>query len=166
MENSKKFAKEALNGPASSRQRLHHQEGTTRGAPTTSRDRTNSVQPLGSSSLIAHCQLPCYQRRWIDNDNLLASIDRHIQSLNECLSLIESALAMVRCRSPPEVNSVEDRLAKAKARIMGEMPTTTFCLFLILLQDLDHPSLESFRSIGSARKPPISCGVQGRIRQC
>ena len=59
--------------------------------------------------------------RWIDNDDLLASIDRHGQSLAECLSLTESALAMVRCRSPPTVDSVEDRLAKAEARIAGEI---------------------------------------------
>ena len=92
MENSKKFADEALNGPASSRLRLHRQEGSTRGAPTASGNRSDSVQPLGSSSLIAHRQLPRY-----DNDDMLASIDRHGQSLDECLSLVESALAMVRC---------------------------------------------------------------------
>ena len=77
MENSKRFAEEALNGPASSRQRLHHQEGTTRDAPIASGDRANSVRPLGSSALTAHRQLPCYQRRWIDNDDLVASIDQH-----------------------------------------------------------------------------------------
>ena len=43
MENSKKFAEEAFNGPASSRQRLHRQEGATRGAPTTSGNETDSV---------------------------------------------------------------------------------------------------------------------------
>jgi len=129
MENSKNFAEEALNGPASSHQRLHRQEGTTRGAPTASGDRTNSIQPLGSSSLIAHRQLPCYQRRRIDNDDLLASIDRHGQSLAECLSLVELALAMVRCRSPPEADSVEDILAKAEAKIMGETSIMTFAPF-------------------------------------
>ena len=129
MENSKKFAEEAFNGPASSRQRLHWQEGATRGAPTTSGNETNSVRPLGSSSLIARCQLPCYQRRWIDNDDLLASIDQHGQSLAECLSLAESALAMVRCRSPPEADSVEDRLAKAEAKITGETSVMTFAPF-------------------------------------
>ena len=95
MENNKRFAKEALNGPASSRQHLHRQEVTTHGAPTTSGNRTDSIRPLGSSSLTAHRQLPCYQRRWIDNEDLLASIDRHGQNLAECLSLAESALAMV-----------------------------------------------------------------------
>ena len=139
MENSKKFAEEALNRPASSRQCLHRQEGTTRGAPSASGNRTNSVRPLGSSSLIAHRQLPRY-----DNDDLLASIDRHGQSLAECLSLVESALAMVRCRSPPEVDSVEDRLAKAVARIMGEIPVIPFASFQFHLQDSDHLPFESF----------------------
>ena len=77
MENSKKFPEEALNGPASSCQRLHRQEGATRGAPTALGDRTDSVRPLGSSPLAARHQLSCYQRRQIDNDDLLASIDRH-----------------------------------------------------------------------------------------
>ena len=129
MENNKRFAEKALNGPASSCQRLHRQEGTIRDAPTASGDRADSVWPLGSSSLTAHRQLPCYQRRWIDNDDLLASIDQHGQSLAECLSLIESALAMVRCRSPPEADSVEDRLAKAEAKIMGETSVMTFAPF-------------------------------------
>ena len=96
MENSKKFAKEALNGPTSSRQCLHRQEGTSRGAPSTLGNRTDSIRPLGSSLLTACSQLPCYQRRQIDNDDLLASINRHGQSLAECLSLVELALAMVR----------------------------------------------------------------------
>ena len=144
MENSKRFAGEALNGPASSRQRLHRQEGTTRGAPTASGDRTNSIQPLGSSSLIAHRQLPCYQRRRIDNDDLLTSIDRHGQNLAECLSLMELALAMVRCRSPPEADSVEDRLAKAEAKTTGETSIITFASFQFHSQDSDHLPFESF----------------------
>ena len=106
MENSKKFAEEALNGPVSSCLRLHHQEGTTRGATTALGIRTDSVRPLGSSSSTACHQLPCYQRRRIDNKDLLASIDRHGQNLAECLSLVESALAMVRCRSSPEADDI------------------------------------------------------------
>ena len=70
--------------------------------------------------------------RRIDNDDLLASIDRHGQSLAECLSLAESSLAMVRCRSPPTVDSVEDRLAKAEARIEGEIPVATSASFQFL----------------------------------
>ena len=76
MENSKRSTEEALNGFASSRQRLRHQEGATRDAPTISGHRADSIQPSGLSSSIAHCQLPCYPRRRIDNDDLLASIDR------------------------------------------------------------------------------------------
>ena len=129
MENSKKIAKEALNGPASSCLCLHHQEGTTHGAPTVLRNRTNSVRLLGSSSSTTCRQLPCYPRRLIENNDLLASIDQHGQSLAECLSLAESAMAMIRCRSPPEADSVEDRLAKAEAKIMGETSVMTFAPF-------------------------------------
>ena len=139
MENSKRFPEKVLIGSASSFQRLHHQEGISRDAPTASRNRTNSVRPLGPSSLTACRQLPCHQRRRIDNDDLLASIDRHGQSLIECLSLAESALAMVRCRSPPAVDSMEDRLAKAEAKIAGEIPVVTSASFQFCLQDSDHP---------------------------
>ena len=65
----------------------------------------------------------------MDNDDLLTFIDRHGQGLTECLSLTESALAMVRCRSPLKADSVEDRLAKAEARIAGEMSVITFASF-------------------------------------
>jgi len=65
----------------------------------------------------------------MDNDDLLTSIDWHGQGLTECLSLAESALAMVRCQSPPKADSVEDRLAKAKARITGEISVITFASF-------------------------------------
>ena len=61
---------------------------------------------------------------------------------------------------------MEERLAKAEARIMGEMPTTIFYLFLIFVfKILIIPSSNLFRSIGSAGKPSISCGVRGRIHQ-
>ena len=132
MENSKRSAEEALNGAVSSHQHLDHQEGVTRDALTASAHRADSVQPSRFSSPTIQHQLPYYPRRRINNDDLLTSIDRHGQNLANYLSLAESALAMVRCRSPPEVDSVEDRLAEAEARIMGEMSTTTFCLLLIL----------------------------------
>ena len=77
MENSKRSAEESLNGSASSRQRLHRQEGATHDAPSASEHRADSVWPLGFSSSTARRQLPCYQRRRVDNDDLLASIDRH-----------------------------------------------------------------------------------------
>ena len=147
MENSKRSTEEALNGSASSRQRLHRQEGATRDAPTASGHRANSVRSLGFSSSTARCQLPCYPRRWIDNDDLLASIDRHGQSLDECLSLVELALAMVRCRSPPEADSMEGRLAKAEARITGDTSVISSASFQFHLQDSDHLSFESFRFV-------------------
>ena len=132
MENSKRPAKEVFNSSTSPRQCLHHQEGVTQDAPTVLEHRADSTKLLGSSSSTTHRQLPCYLRRRIDNDDLLASIDRAGQKLTDCLPIAESALAMARCRSPSKPNSVEDRLAKAKARIKCEMPTTTFHLYLIL----------------------------------
>ena len=82
--------------------------------------------------------------RQIDDDDLLASIDRHRQGLVECLSLVESTLVIVRCRSPPEANSVEDRLAKAEARIMGEISIIAFASSQSHLQDSDHLPFGSF----------------------
>ena len=140
MENSKRFAEEALNRAASSRQHLRHQESATRDALTTLGHRADSVQPSRFSLSIIRHQLPCYPRRRIDNDDLLASIDRHGQNLTDCLSLAESALAMVRRRSPPEVDSVEDRLAKAEATIMGKTFVITFAFPQFHLQDSDHLS--------------------------
>ena len=121
MENSKRSAEGALDGSASSRQCLHRQEGATRDAPTASGYRADSIWPLGSSWSIVYWQLPCYLRRRIGNDDLLATIDNHGQGLAECLSLTESTLAMPRCRSPPKVDSMGDKLDKAEARIMGEI---------------------------------------------
>ena len=132
MENSKRSAKEALSGSASSHQCLHRQEGATWGAPIVPVQRANSAQPSGSPSAPIHRQLPSSLRRKIDNDDLLASIDRTDQNLANRLSLTESALAMIQGRSTPETNLVGDRLARAKARIIGETSTTIFCLFLIL----------------------------------
>ena len=81
MENSKRSAEEALNGSASSRQRLHRQEGATWAAPIILEQRADSIQPLGSPSAPIHRQLPRYLRRQISNDDLLASIDRTDQNL-------------------------------------------------------------------------------------
>ena len=96
MENSKRSTEEALDGSASSRQRLHRQEGASWDAPIVPEQRADSAQPLGSSSAPIHHQLPRYPRRWIDNDDLLASIDRTDQNLANCLSLVDSALAMIQ----------------------------------------------------------------------
>ena len=166
MENSKRFPKKVFIGSTSSRQRLHRQEGISHDASTASGNRANSVRPSGPSSSTACRQPPCHQMRRIDNDDLLASIDRHGQSLTECLSLAESALAMVRCRSPPAVDLVEDRLAKAEARIMDEIHVVTSVSFQFCLRDSNHLPFESFRSICSIGEPSISCGSCGRIYQC
>ena len=121
MENNKRSPEKVFIGPASSRQCLRRQEGVARDAPTTLGYRADSVRPLGSSSSTIHYQLPCYPRRRIDNDGLLAAIDSHGQGLAKCLTLVESTLAMARCRSPLVADSVDDKLAKAEARIMGEI---------------------------------------------
>ena len=55
MENSKRSAGEALNGPASSRQRLHRREGATWAVPIVLEQRADSVQPLGSPSAPIRC---------------------------------------------------------------------------------------------------------------
>ena len=124
MENNKRSAEEALNRSTSSRQRLDRQEGATWDAPIVLEQRADSAQPSRSSSAPIHRQLPRYPRRWIDNDDLLASIDQTDQNLANCLTLIESAQAMIQGRSPPEASSVGERLARAEARIIGEMSPT------------------------------------------
>ena len=101
MENSKRSAEEVLNGSASLRQRLHRQKGATWATPIVLEQRADSIQPLGSPSAPIRCQLPRYLRRQISNDDLLASIDQTDQNQARCLSLAESALAMIECRSPP-----------------------------------------------------------------
>ena len=121
MENSKRSAEGDSDGSESLHQRLHHQEGVARDVTTASGYRADSVWPLGSSLSTVYHQLPCYPRRWIGNDDLLATIDNHGQGLAECLFLMESTLAMARCRSPPMADSVDDKLAKAEARITGEI---------------------------------------------
>ena len=133
MENSKRFPEKVFIGSASLHQRLRRQEGISHDAFVALGNRADSVWPLGPSSSMACRQPPCHQMRRIDNDDLLASIDRHGQSLTECLSLAELALAMVRYRSPPVVDSVEDRLAKAEARIAGEILVVTSASFQFCL---------------------------------
>ena len=121
MEISKRSTEGALDGSVTSHQHLHRREGAAHDAPTVSGHSDDSVRPLGPSLSIAYRQLPCYPGQRIDNDDLLATIDSQGQSLAECLSLVESTLAMARCQSPPVVDSVDDKLAKAEARIMGKV---------------------------------------------
>ena len=80
------------------------------------------VQPSGSSSTQIRCQLPCYLRRQINNDDLIASIDRTDQSLTNCLSLMESALAMIQIQLSSEAD-LRELLARAEVRIIGKTAT-------------------------------------------
>ena len=120
MENSKRSAEEAFDGSASSCQRIHRQEGATCDAFVVLEQRADPTQPLGPSLAPTCRQLPCYPRRSRDNDDLIAYIDRTGEKLANCLSIAESALAIIQGRSPPEANPVLERLAKAEARIAGE----------------------------------------------
>ena len=52
--------------------------------------------------------LPCYPRRQINNDDLIASIDQVGQKLTDCLSIIESALTtLVQRQSPSDLDLSE-----------------------------------------------------------
>ena len=123
MENSKRPAEEALNGPVSSCQRLHCREGATRDVPIVPEHRVDPAQPSGSSSTLIHRWLPSYLRRQIDNVDLIASIDQTDQSLSNCLSLAESTLAMIQIQSSSEAD-LSERLSRAEARITGKTATT------------------------------------------
>ena len=125
MENSKRLAKEVLNGSASSRQRLHRREGATRDVSTAPEHRVDLVQPSISSSTLTRPQLPSCPMRQIDNDDIIASIDWTDQSLTNCLSLTESALAMIQIRSSSEAD-LREWLARAEARITGKTATISF----------------------------------------
>ena len=91
MKNSNRSTEEALDGSASSRQRILRQEGAPRDVPIILEQRADSIKPLGSSSAPICRQLPCYLRRSRDNDDLIASIDRTGEKLADCLSIMESA---------------------------------------------------------------------------
>ena len=128
MENCKRPAEEVLNGSASSRQRLHCREGATRDVSTAPEHRVDLVQSLRSSSTLIHRQLPSCSRRQIDNDDLIASIDWTDQSLTNCLSLAESALAMIQIQSSSEAD-LREWLARAEARITGDAAITISLAF-------------------------------------
>ena len=100
MRNNNRSAEEAPDGSASSRQCILHQESAPCDVPVILEQRADSAQPSGSSSALICRQLPHYLRRQIDNDDLLASIDRTDQNLASCLSLVESALAMIKADHP------------------------------------------------------------------
>ena len=134
MENGKRSAKEAFDGSVSPRQSLRHHKDVTQDAPIILEHSADSTQLPRSSSSMIRRPLPWYPRKRIDDDDLIASIDRAGQKLADCLSVTKSALTtLVQRRSPSEADQVEERLAKSKAKIMGEMPTIIFCLFLVFL---------------------------------
>ena len=57
----------------------------------------------GSTPLATRRSLPCYQRRHVNNDDLIESIDRVGLKLADCLSIAESALdTLVQHRAPPD----------------------------------------------------------------
>jgi len=157
MENNKRSAEEALNGSTSSRQRLRRQGDASWGAPIASDKRADSTEPSRSSLAPIRCQLPHHSRRQIGNNDLLASINQTNQHLANCLSLAESALAMIEDRSPPEVGLMRERLARAKTRIMGEMSTIISPFFLdFSLKVSDHSPFDYFRSNYSIGESLIS----------
>ena len=166
MENNKRSVEEALNGSTSSCQHLHRQEGATWGAPIVPEQRADSAQPSGSSSALIRRQLPRYPRRQIDNDDLLASINWTDQHLANCLSLAESALAMIEDRSPPEISLMRERLARAEARIMSEMSAITSLIFFLdfILKTSNYSFLECFRFNHSVGESSISHGSCSEIR--
>ena len=67
-----------------------------------------SKPPPRSPSSTTRCPLPHYQRRHINNDDLIASIDRVGLKLADCLSIAKSALdTLVQCRSPSDLDLLE-----------------------------------------------------------
>ena len=75
--------------------------GSTLATPTPA-----TVDPISepiprSLSTTTHRPLPRYQRRQINNDDLIESIDRVRLKLADCLSIAESALNTLVQRRPP-----------------------------------------------------------------
>ena len=61
--------------------------------------------------------LPRCERRQINNDNLIASIDQVGQKLADCLSIAESALTTLVQRRPP----FDSDLSEADQETLGDM---------------------------------------------
>ena len=83
----------------------------TNTAPTASTPMTTdpiSEPPPRSLSPTIRRPLPRYQRRQINNDDLIASIDRVGQKLADCLSIMESALTTLVQRRPPSDSDLSD----------------------------------------------------------
>ena len=67
-----------------------------------------SEPPLRSSPSTIHRPLSRYQRRQINNDDLIASIDQVGQKLADCLSIAELALATLVQRRPPSDSDLSE----------------------------------------------------------
>ena len=79
-------------------------------APTTA-DPISEPPPRSPSSA-THRPLPRYQRRQINNDDLIESIDRVGLKLIECLSIAESALDTLVQRRPPSDPNLSEAARK------------------------------------------------------
>ena len=74
-----------------------------------------SEPPPRSPSSTTHRSLPRYQRRQINNDDLIESIDRVGLKLADCLSIVESALDTLVQRRPP----TDPNLSEAARKTLG-----------------------------------------------
>ena len=79
-------------------------------APTTA-DPISEPPPRSPSSA-THRPLPRYQRRQINNDDLIESIDRVGLKLADCLSIAESALDTLVQRRPPSDPNLSEAARK------------------------------------------------------
>jgi len=128
MENGKRSTEEALDESMPPHQHLCHWENATHDlgrmdlhlnalhdAPIVSEHRADSTQPSRSSSSTIRHPLPRYQRKQINNNDLIASIDHVGQKLADCLSIVESALTTLVQRGPP----FDSDLSEANHEIPG-----------------------------------------------
>ena len=84
-------------------------------APTTPTPATADLilEPLPRSSSSMTCRsIPRYQRRHINNDDLIESIDQVGLKLADCLSIAESALDTLVQRRPPSDPDLSGLLGK------------------------------------------------------
>jgi len=92
-------------------------------APTTLAPATANPmsKPLSRSAPSAtHRSLPCYQRRHVNNDDLIESIDQVGLKLADCLSIAESALdTLVQHRAPsdPDLSTINARQTPGPAAL-------------------------------------------------
>ena len=61
---------------------------------------------------MTHRPLPCYQRRKVNNDDLIKSIDQVGLKLADCLSITESVLDTLVQRRPPSDPDLSESVRK------------------------------------------------------